>query len=325
MLQHFALHTTVSPSELERLSLRLQDLESFRGLQEMPSEEEGLFAVPEGLEFQEFGSEAARRFDEHLEKQSRAQIPVQIFFEIEVSEQAQVEATLGLTSARWELLDNKDYVDEYKQHVRGNFIGRNIWVGPPWDVPASKATFSYIIDPGLGFGTGEHPTTQMCLLQMEALQAKLKAPKILDLGSGSGILSLAALDFFPGAEVWAADLDPNCREETQKNFSLNGKDAALIQSVFGPEAQLMQLRSRLPAIDLLVSNIYVNVLLDLLPDICKLLAPGKLWLLSGIIANGSEKALEEAAAPHFKILRRETMLHPKDASETWLSLLLERV
>jgi len=130
--------------------------------------------------------------------------------------------------------------DRWRDFHRPQRVGR-LWVGPPWEEPDPDAV-AIVVDPGRAFGTGSHPTTRLCL---ELLEAEERS-SLLDVGCGSGVLSIAAakLGFAP---VVGLDFDPQAVEATQRNAAANG---------VAVEARLADLRSDdLPPADLVVANI----------------------------------------------------------------------
>ncbi len=136
--------------------------------------------------------------------------------------------------------------DAWKDFHHGVAIGR-LWVGPPWESPPAEAT-PVVIDPGRAFGTGAHPTTRLCL---ELLQ-EVEPTSLLDVGSGSGVLSIAAakLGFAP---VGAFDLDEVAMETTAANAEANGVDVDVLDEL-RPAA-------------LAVMNIALDVVEGLLPKL----------------------------------------------------------
>jgi ribosomal protein L11 methyltransferase len=109
----------------------------------------------------------------------------------------------------------EDWQDRWRQFHKPVRVG-SLWIGPPWETPDGDAT-AVVIDPGRAFGTGGHPTTQLCL---ELLEAEERG-SVLDVGCGSGVLSIAAakLGFSP---VIAIDFDPQAVEATERNAAENG-------------------------------------------------------------------------------------------------------
>ena len=128
--------------------------------------------------------------------------------------------------------------DEWRAFHHGVTVGR-LWVGPPWEEP-SDGTLAVVVDPGRAFGTGAHATTRLCL---ELLQ-ELEPSSLVDVGCGSGVLSIAAakLGFAP---VWALDLDDVAVEVTAENAVANGVEIELVAAP--------------PRADLAVMNIALDV------------------------------------------------------------------
>jgi ribosomal protein L11 methyltransferase len=110
---------------------------------------------------------------------------------------------------------DEDWIDRWRQFHKPVRVG-GLWVGPPWEQPDADAV-AVVIDPGRAFGTGGHPTTRLCL---ELLEAEERG-SVLDVGCGSGVLSIAAakLGFAP---VLAFDFDPQAVEATERNAADNG-------------------------------------------------------------------------------------------------------
>ncbi len=147
--------------------------------------------------------------------------------------------------------------DEWRAFHRGVIVGR-LWVGPPWE-EAPAGTIPVVVDPGRAFGTGAHPTTRLCL---ELLQ-EVEPSSLVDLGCGSGVLSIAAakLGFAP---VSALDLDEVALEVTAENAVANGVE---IEIVAAP-----------PAAELAVMNIALDVVEGILPtlDVLRAITSGYL-------------------------------------------------
>jgi ribosomal protein L11 methyltransferase len=129
----------------------------------------------------------------------------------------------------------EDWQDRWRQFHKPVRVG-SLWIGPPWETPDGDAT-AIVIDPGRAFGTGGHPTTQLCLQLLEAEARR----SVLDVGCGSGVLSIAAakLGFDP---VTGVDFDPQAVEATERNATDNGVVVDVFQADLReddlPEAQL---------------------------------------------------------------------------------------
>lgn len=134
----------------------------------------------------------------------------------------------------------EDWADRWRQFHKPVRVGR-LWIGPPWEQPDAGA-IAVVIDPGRAFGTGGHPTTQLCLQLLEAEERG----SLLDIGCGSGVLSIAAvkLGFAP---VLAFDFDPQAVEATERNAADNGVSVDVHQADLRDD--------ELPEADLAVANI----------------------------------------------------------------------
>ncbi|MGI8605880.1 MAG: 50S ribosomal protein L11 methyltransferase [Gaiellaceae bacterium] len=137
-----------------------------------------------------------------------------------------------------------DWAERWKQFHRPARVGR-LWLGPPWEKP-DTAAISVVIDPGRAFGTGSHPTTQVCLEHL----LELEPGSVLDLGCGSGVLAIAAarLGFAP---VTALDFDEAAVEATQVNTAANGVEISV--------ARADVLSDELPGAAVAVANIALDL------------------------------------------------------------------
>lgn len=155
-------------------------------------------------------------------------------------------------------------------------VGEKTWICPSWHTPPEPEACNILLDPGLAFGTGSHPTTALCLEWIDS--AALSGKKVIDYGCGSGILSIAAL--LHGAEhVYAVDHDPQAVKATQENLERNG---------FSADRATVCLPAALPhavKADVLVANILLKPLIDLLPIFKSHLIPNGVLVLSGILQN----------------------------------------
>jgi ribosomal protein L11 methyltransferase len=144
----------------------------------------------------------------------------------------------------------EDWQDRWRQFHKPVRVG-SLWIGPPWEAPDEDAT-AVVIDPGRAFGTGGHPTTQLCLQLLESEERG----SVLDVGCGSGVLSIAAakLGFAP---VRAFDFDPQAVEATERNAADNGVTVDVSQ------ADLRE--DELPEADLALANIAAEAVVLLGP------------------------------------------------------------
>ena len=176
------------------------------------------------------------------------------------------------------ILEDQDWTRAWMERFHPMRFGERLWVCPSWRVPPDPEATNILLDPGLAFGTGTHPTTALCLRWLGA-DEKARGACVIDYGCGSGILAIAAAGL--GArEVWAADIDPQALEATRSNAQRNGV-AGLIRTVH-PE----QLTAA-PA-DLLLANILAGPLQALAGRLAELVRPCGDIVLSGILADQAE-------------------------------------
>jgi ribosomal protein L11 methyltransferase len=175
------------------------------------------------------------------------------------------------------------------QHFHPMRFGARLWICPSWQAPPAPDAVNILLDPGLAFGTGTHPTTALCLEWVD--QHGADYDEVIDYGCGSGILALAAAKL--GARhVWAVDNDPQALLATRANAANNGV-AHLIDAVT-PQA-LPALRTQL-----LLANILAQPLIDLADRFSAYVSPGGYIVLSGIL---TQQAASVAAAyqKHFEM------------------------
>jgi len=200
-----------------------------------------------------------------------------------------------------EQLEDKDWEREWMDNFHPMKFGERLWICPSWrDVPEPDAV-NVMLDPGLAFGTGTHPTTALCLQWLDSLDLKDKT--VVDFGCGSGILSLAALKL--GAkEVIGIDIDPQALQASKENAIRNNVEDRL--SLYLPDNQ--------PDIqaDIVVANILAGPLKELAPIITNYVAPSGLLALSGI--------LEEQATGLVDVYGQWCQMDPIEVKEEWVRL-----
>ena len=164
-------------------------------------------------------------------------------------------------------------------------FGQQLWIVPSWQPPPDPNACNIILDPGLAFGTGTHPTTAMCLEWLAV--NPMKGQSIIDYGCGSGILAIAAL--LLGAELAiCVDNDPQALIATAANAEQNGIDASKLVTCL-PEALddtlQQQFGSAKHGCDLVMANILAGPLITLAPRLIDLLRDGGQIMLSGILSE----------------------------------------
>ena len=196
-----------------------------------------------------------------------------------------------------EEVEPKDWDAEWKKNFKGVEVPPNWFIIPPWrskdeDVVKSSR-LKMIVNPGAGFGTGTHPTTQLCLqlLSEMAKTTDFKNILALDFGSGSGILTVATAIL--GGECLGCEIDELANDNAKENATLNG---VLEQVKFQKE-----LPGALPIFNLLIANILKPILLEFGPKLIERLEKGGSVILSGLI----EKDLKEILPFYQKLLGPE--------------------
>ncbi len=208
------------------------------------------------------------------------------------------------------LLEDKDWQEAWKEHYVAFRVGRRIVVQPTWEEPQPAAAGDVLLrlNPGMAFGTGLHPSTQLCLTLLEDyLQA---GDRILDLGTGSGILAIAGLKLGAAAAV-ATDTDAQALQVAAENAAHNA-----LQAQLGTQLKL-HCTSDPPAgrFDVIVVNILPDVICRFLLEKALLTraAAGAVLILSGIIA---ERAHEVEAA----LYQQGCSVEEKRSQEDWIAL-----
>ncbi|MDX1733631.1 MAG: 50S ribosomal protein L11 methyltransferase [Halioglobus sp.] len=193
-------------------------------------------------------------------------------------------------SPRVEILEDKDWEREWMRHYQPMRFGERLWVCPSWLEPPEPDAVNLLLDPGLAFGTGTHPTTALCLAQLEGMP--LQGRCLVDYGCGSGILALAALKL--GANrVLGVDNDPQALTASRDNAQRNGIAAERLPVALPGAAVLQHWQGRT---DVVVANILAGPLLQLSATLLDLLRPGGTLLLAGLLDTQADALCRHYAA-----------------------------
>ena len=221
-------------------------------------------------------------FQEKLQGLSHIKIYLEDTDEASLARLEAKVAQLGLTMKTAPMAE-VDWEESWKDNYPPQEVGRNLVVLPYWLTDSYEGGRTPIVlDPGLTFGTGAHPSTQMVMEAME--ERVLPGWKCLDLGSGSGILSLAALRLGAGSAI-GVDIDPKAESIARENAAYNGFGAPEFTALTGNVTEDAALMARLAEnhYDLVLVNIVADVIIGLSPILPRFLNDKSLLICSGIL------------------------------------------
>ncbi|EPJ48413.1 MAG: ribosomal protein L11 methyltransferase [Osedax symbiont Rs1] len=194
---------------------------------------------------------------------------------------AQIQPAATFPQLSVEILEDKDWEREWMKSYKPMQFGKRLWVCPSWCDAPDPTAVNLMLDPGLAFGTGTHPTTELCLRWLDSIDTQHKT--VTDYGCGSGILGVAAL--LLGADsVLAVDIDSQALQATETNLARNKLTSERL-SVYLPE-DAPDLKT-----DILVANILSGPLVALAPAIAQRVKTNGLLALSGLLENQEEEII----------------------------------
>jgi len=211
-------------------------------------------------------------------------------------------------SLDYTILPDADWNESWKKGFTPINIGDRFTILPPWEHPSGDR-IPLIIDPGMAFGTGHHETTRSCLVLMERHFGDVNKERFLDLGTGTGLLAMAALAL-GFRTVVGIDTDPLAIEASKKNMVLNG--AGVIEFYEG------DIMSATGTFDLITANLISGTLVQLSSDIAEHLVPAGIVIMSGILREQADEV--ETAAENSGLNCVERLVDGK-----WVSLACKRV
>ena len=256
------INTTVAEPLAEKLSDAFMEANAasvtFQDAQDQPIFEPDLGTTPIWQQTKVIGL-----FDAEINSQAIVHLLTKIVPEVPAS------------AYKIEQLEDKDWVRAWMHQFKPMQFGQNLWIVPSWTQPPNPNAVNLMLDPGLAFGTGTHPTTSLCLTWLD--QHPPKGLKVIDYGCGSGILALAAQKL-QAASVTGTDIDPQAILASQQNAERNQEhiEFELVEN-FTPST-----------CDLLIANILAGPLKMLSNEFDRLLKPGGTLVLSGLLANQAE-------------------------------------
>lgn len=212
---------------------------------------------------------------------------------------AQAAGLPGIPRHHVEILQDDDWVRRTQAQFEPIRISARLWIVPTWHTPRDPAAINIVLDPGLAFGTGSHPTTRLCLRWLD--ENLRGGESVLDYGCGSGILAIAAMKLGAGSAM-GVDLDPQAIQASRDNAAANQVEAVFHQADDAPDQQA----------DVVVANILTNPLKLLAPLLARAVRPGGRLALSGI--------LEAQAAEVAAIYRQWFDFAPPIVEDGWVCL-----
>ncbi|MBR2483473.1 MAG: 50S ribosomal protein L11 methyltransferase [Oscillospiraceae bacterium] len=312
------LHINTNHKGLDRVTALLSSL----GIDSVVIDDETDFQ-----EFLENNHQYWDYVDEDLEKQMAGKSRITFYLEdapeaaetvtavkIALATLKKERSDLGELDLSMEGVQDSDWENNWKKFYKPMEIGERLLVIPEWETADPKGRVTLILNPGLTFGTGSHATTRLCL---KALERYIHGGEtVLDLGCGSGILSIAALRL-GASRAFACDIDEKCETVAYENAALNGvtKDVYTVRT--GDVLSDEKLKAAIGGgYDMVVANIVSDVIIGLAPHVRPYLKDGGKFLCSGIIDTRAEEVKNELIAAGWNVLE-------SNSSEGWFSYLCD--
>lgn len=190
---------------------------------------------------------------------------------------------------RWEA--DEDWSRKWRDGLQARRVGEHVIVTPPWDEPdPGPEDVVVVIEPAMAFGTGEHETTRGVLRLLQ--KAVRRGDRVLDVGAGSGILSIAAVLLGSGP-AWAVEANEAAAESGRENLRRNGVTESVTLDCAQVDADYLRARRAEP-FDLILANVVSSVLCPLLPAFGTVLAPSGSLILGGIMQAEADDVVDEA-------------------------------
>ncbi len=278
--------------------------------------------IDDEQDFQAFLAENRQYWDyvdEQLEEKMRGVSQVRLYLEDNEAAPAAISALhaglqtlpaafpaidLGTLEIGVAKLADEDWENNWKQYYKPIPIGEKLLILPEWmQQQDTGGRIPVILDPGMIFGTGAHASTQMCLAELETHVHG--GERVVDLGSGSGILSIAALRL-GAVHATGVDIDPKAEDIARANAAMNGLGSDRFTAVTGDVISDWGMMKRLSAggYDLVLANIVADVIIPLSPVAAQLLRPGAVFICSGILDVREDEVAAAIERAGMRIIHR---------------------
>jgi ribosomal protein L11 methyltransferase len=206
-------------------------------------------------------------------------------------------------------VEDADWAEAWRAHFAPLAVGRRLLVTPPWETPPADGRLVLTLEPGRAFGTGQHGSTAGCLEVLEAIVESTRPARALDIGTGSGILAIAAARLGV-PEVLAVDSDPDAIAVATANVTRNGLDGR-VRCVVADAADLAE-----APVPLVLANLLAAAHRTLAPRYARLVAPGGTIVLGGLLDAEADDVAAALAAHGLRRVAARSI-------EGWTSLACE--
>lgn len=212
------------------------------------------------------------------------------------------ENLFGSLRVEIDTMHEEDWENNWKQYFKPIYVGDRLIIKPEWEkIENAEDKIVFNIDPGMTFGSGQHETTRLCVETLDTTVKK--GDKVLDLGCGSGILSIIAL-MLGASYARAVDIDPNCKKIAYSNASLNGIGEDVYTVLDGnilTDEEFKSSTEKSGPYDIVVANIVADVIIPLAKDVRRYLKDGGTFIASGIIEMRIDEVKEAVEKEGFEI------------------------
>lgn len=202
---------------------------------------------------------------------------------------------LGRLDMKVSVVDDEQWINSYKEHFKTIDLTENIIVKPSWEnVPKGNTKKILELDPGMAFGTGDHATTSMCAVLMDEIGCKDK--DVLDVGTGSGILAIAA-DLLGASDILGVDIDPTAVEVACENAKANGCGNN-VRFIEGDLTKGIDFKA-----DIVVANLMAEMIVMLTASVKKHMKPGAVFISSGILNEKKDMVIDALKKEEFSNIK----------------------
>lgn len=271
------------------------------------------YVISDKEDFKEF-LENNRKYwdyvDEELEKLKEADSCVTVYLsdgeEPRVEQIYRAVKKIPYTDVSCKNVRDEDWSENWKQYYKPIPVGEKVIIVPQWEEVPETDRIKFIINPGCSFGTGSHESTRMCIEEME--KCLNKGDSILDLGCGSGILSVIGL-LLGASDAWAVDIDPMAVETAYSNLELNNLPREVYHGFAGDVTNDKKLHQELSKqkYQVVLANIVADVIISLAPFVKGFLKENGTFICSGIIIERKDEVREALEKAGLEIIEVRVM------------------